>query len=161
VTAGQAPDFADDQRAFDAIANDAADFRAVVFLPVDAKTSVQAAREPRARIVSKDFAATRENIEVETPGPAMVVVGQAYHHNWRASVDGAPVPLWRANYAFQAVAVPAGQHRIRLVYQDKAFQAGVVISVVSMLIGAGGWVSGRSREGTRGTKGTGGTRFQD
>ena len=107
VTAGQAPVFADDQRAFAAISNDEADFRAVVYLPPEAQRAVRAAREPRARIVAKDFAATRESIEVDTPAPAMVVVGQAYHHNWRAGVDGAPVPLWRANYAFQAIAVPA------------------------------------------------------
>jgi len=147
VTVGQAPVFAGDPTAFDAIANDEADFRRVVYLPTEAKTFVRAAREPQARIVSKDFTARRENIEVETPGPAMVVVAQAYHHNWRASVDGAPVPLWRANYAFQAIAVPAGQHRIKLVYQDDAFQAGGVISMASILICAVGWLVGRGRVG--------------
>ncbi len=67
LTAGQMPLFAADQTAFDAIANGAADFREVVYLPPEAKTSVRAVRQPQARIVAKEFAATRENIEVETP----------------------------------------------------------------------------------------------
>jgi hypothetical protein len=140
VSAGQAPLFAAEQAAFDAIALDAADFRKVVYLPPEAKSSVRAVREPRARIVAKEFAATRENIEVETPAPATVVLCQACYHDWQARVDGAAVPLWRANYAFQAIEVPAGKHRITLIYKDMAFQAGGVISTVALLICLVGWV---------------------
>jgi hypothetical protein len=140
VTAGQAPVFAADPTAFDAIANDSADFRKVVYLPPEAKTAVRAVRQERARIVAKAFEATRENIEVETPAKAMVVVCQAFYHNWQASVDGITVPLWRANYAFQALEVPAGKHRITLIYKDKAFEAGGVISMLSLLICVGCWV---------------------
>jgi len=61
-------------------------------------------------------------------------VAQAYYHCWRASVDGAPVPLWRANYAFQALEVPPGRHEVRIVYVDRAFQAGAVISIMALLL---------------------------
>src|SRR5258705_3996707 len=33
-----------------------------------------------------------------------------------------------ANYAFQAVEIPAGRHRLLLVYRDRAFFAGAIIS---------------------------------
>jgi uncharacterized membrane protein YfhO len=63
----------------------------------------------------------------------MVVVAQAFYHPWRAYVDGAPVRLWRANYAFQAVEVPAGRHRLELVYEDKTFRAGSAVSLATLL----------------------------
>jgi hypothetical protein len=131
---GQAPIFSDDSTAFDAIDKGTADFHDVVYLPVEAKEAVQAKREAQARVVSKDFTPSRQSIEVETPAPAILVLSQAYYHNWEADVDGAPTILWRANYAFQAVQVPAGKHRISLRYNDKAFKAGGAISILSIMI---------------------------
>jgi hypothetical protein len=145
VSLGQAPVFADDQAAFAAIENGAADFRKFVYLPPEAKWTVKSVGEPRARILAKDFTPTRQSIEVETPAATMVVVCQAYYHNWEASVDGAPTTLWRANYAFQGVEVPAGRHRILLRYKDKALRWGGTISLGSVLLCAGAWLILRKR----------------
>jgi hypothetical protein len=140
VSLGQGPVFADGPAALEAIDKDTADFRTVVYLPMEAKAAIQAVREPRARILAKEFTPARQSIEVETPAPTMVVLCQAYYHNWQASVDGVPVPLWRANYAFQALETPAGRHHILLVYTDKAFRLGGAISLASILLCAGGWL---------------------
>jgi uncharacterized membrane protein YfhO len=77
----------------------------------------------------------------------MLVLGQAYYHNWEASVDGVAAPLWRANYAFQAVEVPAGKHRILLEYKDKALRLGGAISLAAVLVCACGWLAGRRKGG--------------
>ncbi len=63
----------------------------------------------------------------------MLVVAQAYYHCWRASVDGAPVPLWRANYAFQALEVPPGRHEVRVKYVDRFFQIGCCVSLAALV----------------------------
>jgi hypothetical protein len=145
VSLGQAPVFADSPTAFNAIDQGTADFRKVVYLPTEAKSTVKAVREPRARVIAKDFTPTRQSIDVETPAATMVVVCQAYYHNWEASVDGIVVPLWRANYAFQAVEVPAGKHRILLMYKDKALRLGGAISLISILTCMGGWLCLRKK----------------
>jgi uncharacterized membrane protein YfhO len=49
-------------------------------------------------------------------------------------VDGKPAPLLRANYAFQAVPVPAGPHTVRVVYEDYAFRAGAGLSALTALV---------------------------
>jgi hypothetical protein len=141
VSLGQAPVFTDDQDALGAIEKDSADLRSVVYLPTEAKSAIRAVREPRARITAKEFTPTRQSIEVEAPAPTMIVLGQAFYHNWEASVDGTATPLWRANYAFQALEVPAGNHHILLQYRDKALYVGVVISLSAILICAGGWLA--------------------
>jgi uncharacterized membrane protein YfhO len=63
----------------------------------------------------------------------MLVVAQAGYHCWQASMDGASVPLWRANFAFQALEVPVGRHEVRIKYVDRAFQAGAIISIMALL----------------------------
>jgi hypothetical protein len=138
VSVSQAPVFASDEAAFDAIEKGTADFRKVVYLPTEAGGTVKSVGEPRARIIAKDFSPARQSIEVETPAATMAVICQAYYHNWQASVDGVATPLWRANYAFQAVAVPAGRHHILLQYKDNALRWGGAISLASLLICAGG-----------------------
>ena len=68
----------------------------------------------------------------------MVFISQGYYHNWRARVDGKAVPLWRANYAFQAVEVPAG-HEVTLVYRDKMFWFGMLLAVWAGLVCVALW----------------------
>jgi uncharacterized membrane protein YfhO len=70
-------------------------------------------------------------------------VAQAWYPAWHAYVDGQPTRLWRANYAFQALEVPAGRHQIEIVYQDKKFYTGCVISIATLLACAAIWVAGR------------------
>jgi uncharacterized membrane protein YfhO len=72
-------------------------------------------------------------MDVEAEAPAIVVVAQAYYHDWRVYVDGAAAPLWLANYAFQALEVPAGRHHVSLVYEDREFRWGSIISVATLL----------------------------
>jgi hypothetical protein len=134
VSAGQEPVFADDPTAFDAIGKPNVDFRQVVYLPNEARSGVSAKREPAARIVGKQFGSSRETLRVESPAPAMVYICQAYYHNWHARVDGRPVPLWRADYAFQAVEVPAGKHEVTLEYEDRMFHIGAFLAAWAALL---------------------------
>ena len=71
--------------------------------------------------------------------PAMVVIAQTYYYPWHAYVDGKPVPLWRANYAFQALAVPSGRHQVSVVYEDRIFFWGAVLSLLSLPACAAAW----------------------
>jgi uncharacterized membrane protein YfhO len=44
-------------------------------------------------------------------------------------VDGQETPIYRANYLFRAVYVPAGQHSVDFVYRPRAFRLGLLISL--------------------------------
>jgi hypothetical protein len=59
------------------------------------------------------------------------------------------VRLWRANYAFQALEVPAGRHKVQLVYRDGKLLAGALLSALGLLACGGLWVVGRSRPAGR------------
>jgi len=134
VTAGQRPVFAGDAETLKALA--AADFepRRIVYLPADAQSELAVTNSSDAKITSTQWAAQRVQVSVGSASPALVVVAQSFYHNWHASVDGRPAKLWRANHAFQAVEVPPGRHEVTLVYRDRAFQLGVLVSSLALVV---------------------------
>ncbi|MDF2118303.1 hypothetical protein PY365_22260 [Roseiarcaceae bacterium H3SJ34-1] len=68
-----------------------------------------------ASIVS--FKNTIIEVDVSAPRPGFVLFNSAWHPWWRATVDGAPVEVLKANVLFRAVQTPAGKHRIRFEFE--------------------------------------------
>jgi hypothetical protein len=139
ITTGQKPEFVSDAETLNALVSDNFEPLRTVYLPLEACCHVRANDQAKARIVSSQFSTHRLEIEVEADAPAMVVVAQAFYHPWHAYVDGEPTRLWRANYAYQALEVPPGEHRVRLVYEDKMFLGGVLLTLTAMLACGTAW----------------------
>jgi len=139
VTCGQQPVFASATNILEALAAPDFDPRTIVYLPLEARSVVTVNNRTDAKVRDSRFSAHRVEIEVEAKAPALVVVAQTFYHSWRASVDGRPAPLLRANHAFQAVEVPAGRSRVVLRYQDRSFFAGAIVSAVSALACVAVW----------------------
>ncbi len=131
VTAGQEPVFADAAATLKGLAAPDFDPRRTVFLPLGARALVTASNSSPARVSVREFAAHTVRLEAEASEPAMVVIAQAFYHHWRAYVADRPTPLLRANHAFQALQIPAGRQQVTLVYEDRAFYCGAVISLIS------------------------------
>jgi uncharacterized membrane protein YfhO len=60
-----------------------------------------------------------------------------YFPGWLAYVDGAPTPIYRTDYLFRGIVVPAGQHTITFVYRPASVLVGAVISALALLVIAG------------------------
>ncbi|KAF0178141.1 MAG: hypothetical protein FD161_2078 [Limisphaerales bacterium] len=133
VFAGVLPEFRDPLNTLEALPGVDFNPRRMVYLPPEAQGSVPT-NSANARVITRRFAAHEILAEVETDAPTLVTVAQSFYHPWRAFVDGQPVKLWRANYAFQALAVPAGKHTVRLAYVDERFRLGVGISLAGLAV---------------------------
>jgi hypothetical protein len=55
-------------------------------------------------------------VEVEAPDGGILVLNDVWHPWWRASIDGKPTGILKANVLFRAVAVPPGRHRVRFTF---------------------------------------------
>jgi hypothetical protein len=66
--------------------------------------------------------------------PSYVVLLDRYDPNWRATLDGRPADVFRANQIFRAVHAGAGLHEIRFDYQQRGLFAGLLISLASLVI---------------------------
>lgn len=73
--------------------------------------------------------------------PALVLVNQTYYPGWTAFVDGHAQEVFRADYLFQAVRVPAGTHEVRLRYASSPLKQGMILSMIGLIlfIGAALW----------------------
>jgi hypothetical protein len=134
ISAGQKPFFSDDEHTLATLKADNWDPRRTVYLPPEAQSSVQVTNESKVNLRHIDFTAQKIIIQAEAQEKAMIVLAQTFYHPWHAFIDGKPVQLWRANYAFQALEIPSGNHQVQLVYEDKAFKAGAVISVLALTL---------------------------
>lgn len=75
------------------------------------------------------------SFRVDTDAPALVFVSQVWYPGWHALVDGKPAgaPL-RANYLFQAVAVPQGDHKVELHFDPPLWRIGWVLVGAVLLL---------------------------
>jgi hypothetical protein len=91
------------------------------------------------------YAYRRLVAECTASEPAVAVFVEQYDRGWRATLDGRPVPLLRANLIMRAVAIEPGPHRIVLEYHTPGLRLGATVSGLCLLVLAGLWVSGRKR----------------
>jgi hypothetical protein len=63
---------------------------------------------------------TSVEIEADASSGGFVVLNDVWHPWWRASVDGKPADILKANVLFRAVAVPPGKHVVRFTFHPLA-----------------------------------------
>jgi hypothetical protein len=134
LTAGQKPRFAGDLATLAALTNVDFQPRTEVYLPLEARPFVNVSNASAARLSAVRQTPELIEAQVTAPEPTMLVAAQTYYHPWQAWLDGKRVRLWWANFAFQAVVVPAGTHQVRLVYADRRFQAGAAVSLTTLIV---------------------------
>jgi hypothetical protein len=151
VTAGQRPEFATPARMFDALFEPGFDPRRAVYLPQSAQSTVCATNEVAISVAVRTATAHLWKIDVDAAETGLLVIAQAFYPAWTARVDGRRVPLWKANWMFQALEVPAGRHKVTLHYEDRAFRIGAIISILTGLGFCIGWIliSPKDREERR------------
>ena len=54
----------------------------------------------------------RVGLEIETPTDGYLVRLENFHSGWKGTLDGVTIKVYPANFAFQAIRVPAGKHKV-------------------------------------------------
>jgi hypothetical protein len=74
--------------------------------------------------------------EVESAAGTYVVLGETTSRGWRATVDGAPTPIYQVNEMFQGVWVPPGRHQVSWRFHEPAFFVGlgVMAAAAALLV---------------------------
>jgi hypothetical protein len=87
------------------------------------------------RVEIRERAATRWIIEVETPTENELTVANPFFPGWRARVEGRPVELTAAPGDPIRVRVPAGRHRVALLYRPASFRFGILLAGCGLVVG--------------------------
>ena len=83
-----------------------------------AQVDVRVMDRPDGRVIAR----------VSAPTDGYVFFSEPYYSERRATVDGRRVPVSKANLAFTAVLVPAGEHDVELRYTPSSFYLGSLVS---------------------------------
>ncbi len=81
--------------------------------------------------------AYRFDLDAPAAQPAYLFVSENYDPAWRATVDGTPARVLRAQYALMGVALPAGARSVELTFASRAYARGKVITLIVLLLALG------------------------
>jgi hypothetical protein len=93
--------------------------------PVSATTSVSHYEPGKVRI----------DLSAPAPDGASLVVSENYYPGWKATVDGKPAAIGRADFTFIGVDLPAGARTVQLDFTSPSYERGKVITWIAILLG--------------------------
>ncbi len=77
----------------------------------------------------------------------VLVLADAWDPGWRASVDGAPTTVMRADSAFRAIVLPAGKHEVVFSYWPRSWRWALPAAALGLMLVAWlAWPTSRSNE---------------
>jgi hypothetical protein len=98
--------------------------------PAPAPSPAGSTMEP-ARVTAHER--KRVTVEAELPSAGILVLADTWYPGWTVTVDGAPAPLLRADYAFRGVALPAGRHVVDFRFSSRPAALGLWLSLLGLL----------------------------
>ena len=113
------------------------DFRHEVFLkeysrPEEGTCPSESADKVRIKTLQDDPDLTR--FSVSAPCEGFFVLADLYYPGWIATIDGRPVRIYNANYAFRAVRLSAGSHVLIFRYAPWTVKIGLPVAGITLII---------------------------
>jgi hypothetical protein len=66
--------------------------------------------------------------------PSYLLVGENWHPDWHAAVDGKPVPVVRADYTLLSVVLPPGAREVTFRFASAAYARGQLVTLAAVLV---------------------------
>jgi len=73
-------------------------------------------------------------LQVFADAPAFLFLSDTYDSGWTATVNGKPTKVYKANFAFRGIVVPAGESTVIFSYQPRSFTTGLAISGIAIFM---------------------------
>src|SRR5208283_5377227 len=73
-------------------------------------------------------------VEVNAERNEFLYYADAYHERWYCEVDGKPVPVLRANFAYKAVVIPVGKHSVKFYYDPQYAEFALKLFYIILVI---------------------------
>ncbi len=81
--------------------------------------------------------AMRIALQGTNPDSSFLVVSENWYPDWRATVDGQPAAVHRADQTLLSVVLPPGAREVSLHFESAAYARGKAVSLISLLLGFG------------------------
>jgi len=106
------------------------DLRKVAVLEEEPKTEI-ASSSSSARILL--YSPNKAEIEANTEKASLLLFTDPFYSGWKAYVDGRETKIYRADFAFRAIVVPKGAHKIEFIFNPESFRIGLALGGAGLL----------------------------
>src|SRR5207249_3317086 len=79
----------------------------------------------------REYRPNRVTIRLEGGSGGFLVLSDVWFPGWVCRIDGQEVPVYRANHAFRAVALPAGAKEVVFAFEPRSYRIGWWVSAVA------------------------------
>jgi hypothetical protein len=100
---------------------------------------------PAASVRITSYEPDEVSIEASLSRPGFLLLLDTYFPGWTAKVNGQPARIYRADYNFRAVSLPAGKSVVRFAYQPNSFRTGLMLSAAGLLVLGAAWFWSRKQ----------------
>lgn len=89
--------------------------------------------------------------KLQAPGAGYLVLSEVYYPaGWKAYLDGKEIPIFATNYILRGLKIPAGEHRLELVFAPESYKRSLTLSLLGILLTTlavlgGGFLSRKKR----------------
>ena len=131
-----------DQEALRRLADPAAPLFQRVLIAPECATNVPplTGQGTTGQVTLLDYLPGRFHLRTTSTQPAVLRIAEKFDPDWKAWLDGQPVPHLRLDYIFQGMLVPAGTHEVRLVYAPARWPVYMQCSGLLVFLGAAFWL---------------------
>jgi hypothetical protein len=91
------------------------------------------ASQPGDRVTAELIEGGGLNIHTHTDADGYLVVSEVFYPGWRATMDGKPVAIERADSVIAALPLPAGKHDIQFVFDPLSVKVGLALTAATWL----------------------------
>lgn len=69
-----------------------------------------------------------------TQGDHLLFLSDTYYPGWKATVDGKETEIYKTDYAFRSILLPAGSHEVIFTFESASFKIGSVVSIITLFL---------------------------
>jgi hypothetical protein len=94
--------------------------------------SQQSAPGGNAQVIS--LSSSEMEVRTSSATPSVLVTSDVFYPGWRATLDGASLPIYQTDYALRSVVVPSGTHVVRFEFGPRSFYYGLGLTILTLLV---------------------------
>jgi hypothetical protein len=130
------------EEAWDVLISENLDFRREVIIEEEAGSPGLPCKTENyyAQLTRIDEKPNLIKMNTSSPDEGWLVLSDVWYPGWKAEVDGQRTIIYRANYLFRAVSVPAGEHTVVWKYQPGSFMVGLLITLAAWILVGIFWI---------------------
>lgn len=72
--------------------------------------------------------------KTNSTGEGLLYLSDNYYPGWHAYIDNSETKIYKANYAFRAITVPRGEHKVSFEFKPKSFYYGLYVSITAIVL---------------------------